>query len=39
MSKWTTDSDELKQGIARGLIVGEYGPDDTDAVDVIGRDW
>jgi len=39
MSKWTTDSDELKKDIASGLIVGAFGPEDTDTIDVIGRDW
>jgi len=39
MSKWTTDADELKREIARGLIVGEYSDDDTTAIDYIGRDW
>jgi hypothetical protein len=39
MSKWSRDSDELEQEIARGLIVAEYGPEGTTATDYIGRDW
>jgi hypothetical protein len=39
MSKWTADSDELEREIARGLVVQEFGDDDTDALDYIGRDW
>jgi len=39
MSKWNSDTDELAREIARGLIVAEYGPDDTTATDYIGRDW
>ena len=39
MSKWSSDTDELEQEIARGLIVAEYGDGDTTAIDYIGRDW
>jgi len=39
MSKWTRDSDELEIEIARALIIQEYGPEDSDATDHIGRDW
>jgi hypothetical protein len=39
MGKWSRDSDELDREIARSLIVGEYGPDDVDAIDHLGRDW
>jgi len=36
MSKWNTDSDELETEIARGLIVAEFGDDDTTAIGYIG---
>jgi len=39
MSKWSSTSEELEREIARGLIVAEYGPDNTTAIDYIGKDW
>lgn len=38
MSKWS-DAEETRKNVSRGLIVQEYGPDDTDLLDYLGRDW
>lgn len=39
MSRYWDDADELERRIARALIVQEYGADDVDAFDYLGRDW
>lgn len=39
MSKWNRDPAETRREIARGFIVEKYGPDDTDLLDYLGRDW
>lgn len=37
MSKWTDDAETMDKRIYRALVVQEFGPDDTDALDFIAR--